>query len=198
MKPVSRWQQFNKLSKSCDIQPSATDTDSPQREKLAHLGDHRGFTVAYEGSPLGLQRLDVCGEKADLLPGTLQTNPQGRWQGRTIPLPPLLKLGVHIALQHERHAIASQEPFDALDHPRPVTLCWRQFPVELPAIFLGHARHLHDTPDLLLTCYVAQQHRQELADSEPIGLRPALAPIDLNTGRIDDVVLDAMRYQVAV
>jgi hypothetical protein len=45
---------------------------------------------------------------------------------------------------------------------------------------------------------VAQQHRQELADIEPIGLRPALAPIDLNTGGIDDVVLDAMRHQGAV
>jgi hypothetical protein len=41
---------------------------------------------------------------------------------------------------------------------------------------------------------VAQQHRQELVGIEPIGLRPALAPIDLNTSGIHDVVLDALRY----
>jgi hypothetical protein len=45
---------------------------------------------------------------------------------------------------------------------------------------------------------VAQQHRQELADIEPIGLRSALAPIDLNAGGIDDVILDPMRYSVTV
>jgi hypothetical protein len=45
---------------------------------------------------------------------------------------------------------------------------------------------------------VAQQHRQQLADIEPIGLGPALTPIDLNTGRINDVVLDTMRDQAAM
>jgi hypothetical protein len=70
--------------------------------------------------------------------------------------------------------------------------------VELPTVFLVHAGHPHDTPHLPLTCHVTQQHREELVDIEPIGLRPALAPIDLNTGGIDDVVLDAMRYQGAV
>jgi hypothetical protein len=45
---------------------------------------------------------------------------------------------------------------------------------------------------------VAQQHRQKLADIEPIGLRAALAPIDLNAGGIDDVILDAMCSSVTV
>src|SRR5262252_10051249 len=70
--------------------------------------------------------------------------------------------------------------------------------MELPAVFLLHAGYPYHTPHLLLAGAVAQQHRQELADIEPIGLRPALAPIDFNTGGIDDVVLDAMRDQGAV
>jgi hypothetical protein len=41
---------------------------------------------------------------------------------------------------------------------------------------------------------MTQQHGEELTDIEPIGLRPALAPIDLNTGGIDDMVLDVMPY----
>ena len=65
--------------------------------------------------------------------------------------------------------------------------------VELPAVFLLHTRHAHHTPHLLLAGAVAQQHRQELADIKPIGLGPALAPIDLNTGGIDDVILAPMR-----
>src|SRR5215468_3181412 len=70
--------------------------------------------------------------------------------------------------------------------------------MELPAVFLLDAGHPHHTPHLLLACAVAQQHRQELADIEPISLRPALAPIDFNAGGVDDVIVDAMRHQGAV
>jgi hypothetical protein len=94
--------------------------------------------------------------------------------------------------------MAGSQALDAIDDPCTVLFRRRQFPVELPAVFLLHARHADYTPHLLLACDEAQQHRQELADIEPIGLRPALAPIDLNTGGIDDVVLDAMCYQGAV
>ena len=89
-----------------DIQPGAIHANPPQREQLAHLGDHRVLTVAQEGPPLGLQRLDVRGEKADLLPRTLKAGPEGERQWGAIPLAHLVKLGVHIALQGELHAMA--------------------------------------------------------------------------------------------
>ena len=67
--------------------------------------DHRVLAPAQESPPLGLQRLDVCGQKAHLLPGTLETAQQGRWEGRAVPLVDLVKLGIHIALQGELHAM---------------------------------------------------------------------------------------------
>jgi hypothetical protein len=87
-------------------EPRALHSDAPQREELAHLGEHRVFTTAPEGPPLGLQRLDVRGEKADLLPRALEAGPQGGRQWGAIPLMHLVKLGVHIALQCELHAMA--------------------------------------------------------------------------------------------
>ena len=62
--------------------------------------------MTQEGPPLGLQRLNVGGEKADLLPCPLETAPQGRGQGSPIPLVRLVQLGLHIALQHELHAMS--------------------------------------------------------------------------------------------
>src|SRR5262245_43228986 len=45
---------------------------------------------------------------------------------------------------------------------------------------------------------LAQRHRHRLARTAPLALGAAFAPVDLNTGGIDDGVLDAMRDQVAV
>ena len=70
--------------------------------------------------------------------------------------------------------------------------------MELPAVFLVYAGYPHDTPDFLLTGHVTQQHRQKLVDIEPIRFSPPLAAIDLNTGRVDHEVLDAMGHQGAV
>jgi len=70
--------------------------------------------------------------------------------------------------------------------------------MELPAVFLLDAGYMHSTPHLPLTCHGAQQHREELADIEPIGLGPALAPVNLNAGGVDDGVRHPMRDQGAV
>src|SRR5215813_6749658 len=140
----------------------------------------------------------MCGEKAHLLPRALEARPQGGRQGGAIPLLHLVKLGVDIALQYELHAMAGSQAFDAIDDLCAVLFRRRQFPVELPAVFFVHARYAYHTLYLLFAGAVAQEHRQELADIEPIGLGPALASVDLNTGGIDDGVLDAMRDQVAV
>ena len=67
----------------------------------------------------------------------------------------LIKLGVHIALQGELHALACSQAFDAIDDPGAILFCRRQFPVELPAVFLVHARYAYHTPHLLLACCVA-------------------------------------------
>jgi hypothetical protein len=110
----------------------------------------------------------------------------------------LVKLGVHSALQCQLHAMACSQAFDTIDDPCAILFHRRPFTVELPAVFLVHAQYAYHPPHLLLACDGAQQHHQELVDIEPIGLGPALAPIALNTGGIDDMVLDAMRHQGAV
>jgi hypothetical protein len=63
-----------------DIQPGAMHANPPQRAKLAHLVDHRVLPAAYEGPPLGLQRLALRGKQADVLPCALQTTQQGSWE----------------------------------------------------------------------------------------------------------------------
>ena len=73
---------------------------------MAHLLDHRVLTAPQEGPPFGLQRLDVRGETAHLLSRALEAGPQGGRQWRAIPWLRLLKLGVHIALECELHAMA--------------------------------------------------------------------------------------------
>src|SRR4029453_16813311 len=49
-----------------------------------------------------------------------------------------------------------------------------QSPGELPAAFPVPPGPPHAAPHLPLPCHVTQQHREELVDIEPIGLRPAL------------------------
>ena len=114
------------------------------------------------------------------------------------PIVSLVKLSVHSTLQGKLHAMACSQAFDAMDDPGAVLFRRQHFTVQLPAVFLVYAGHTDDTPHLPLACHVAQEHREELVDVEPIGLRPTLAPIDLNAGGIDDMVLDPMRCDVAV
>src|SRR4029453_4791289 len=110
----------------------------------------------------------------------------------------LVKLGLHITLQQALHAMACSQAFDAIDDPCAVLLCGQEFTMELPTVFLLDAGYTHHTPHLLLACQVAQEHRQEVVNVQPIRLRPAVAPIDLNTRGVDDMVHDALRYQVTV
>ena len=132
-------------------QPGTLHPDPPQREALTHVVDPRGLPAAHDGPPLGLQRLDRRGEQADLLPGPLATTQQGGREWRAVPLVHLGKLGVHIALQRERHALTRHEPLDAMAHPRPVTRRRRQCTVELTAVVLldaGHTLHTCRSPAL--------------------------------------------------
>ena len=110
----------------------------------------------------------------------------------------LVKLGLPMALQHELPAMPCEEPLDPLDNPCAVLLRCRQCAVELPAVFLLDAGHPHSTPHLPLAGPGTQEHCQELADIEPIRLGPAVMPIDLKTGRIEDAVCDAMGHEVTV
>ena len=120
------------------------------------MGNRWVLPAPQEGPPLGLQRLDMGGEKADLLPRTLETGPQGGWQWRTIPLLRLIELAVHIALECELHPMAGSQAFDAIDDPGAILFGCQHLAVELPTIFLLDARHAHHTPHLRLACEVAQ------------------------------------------
>src|SRR5215831_6809948 len=179
-------------------EPGTGEPNAPQAHQLAHLLEHGVLARAQQLPPVGLQRIDLLREEAYLLPVALQPGAQGRRQRGAIPLPQLGQLSGHVALQREAHPLVAQQAVHAIGHPRSVPFGSLELSVELPAVFFIHARYAYHTPHLLLAGAVAQEHRQELADIEPVGLRPALAPIDLNTGGIDDVVLDAMRDQGAV
>jgi hypothetical protein len=48
----------------------------------------------------------VASEKVDLLPCPLEPGAQGGGQGSPIALVRLLNLGLHIAVQHELHAMS--------------------------------------------------------------------------------------------
>ena len=137
------------------IEPGAIHSDTPQREELVHLLNRRIRTAPHEGPPLGLQRLDVRGEKAALLPRPLEPGPQGRGQWGAIPLLHLVELGLSIALQHHLYTMTCSEPLDTIDDPCAVRLRCRQCTVELPAVFRLDARHVHDTPPLPLPCEMA-------------------------------------------
>src|SRR5262249_61323801 len=126
--------------------------------------------AASEGPPLGLQRLEVRGEKAHLLPRALEAGPQGGWQWGAIPLLHLVKLSFDIALQCKLHTMACSQAFDAIDDAGAVLFRRLHFTVELSAVFLVHTRHAHHTPHLPLPCHVTPQHGAELADIAAIGL----------------------------
>jgi len=115
-----------------------------------------------------------------------------------IPWLHLVQLGVDSALPCQLHTMAGSQAFEAIDDAGAVLLRRLPCTVELPAVFLGHTRHADHPPHLPLTGPVTQPQGEELADLEPIGLRPALASIHLKTGRIDAVVLDALRDPGAV
>ena len=70
--------------------------------------------------------------------------------------------------------------------------------MQLPPILFWRRRDVDHVPDAPLPCGVAEQHRQELPDVEPIGLRPPPAPIDLDARGIDHQIRDALRGERAV
>jgi hypothetical protein len=110
----------------------------------------------------------------------------------------LIKLGLHLTLESELHALACAQALPTSDDPG--ALLWRRqyCTVEVPAVFLVYAGYPHDTPAFLLTGHVTQQHRPKLVDIAPIRFGPPLAAIDRNTGRVDHEVLDALGHQGAV
>jgi CheY-like chemotaxis protein len=95
---------------------------------------------------VGLQRVNLRGEEADLLPGTLETAQEGRRQGRTIPLVHLVQLGLHLTLQGEVHVLACSQAFDTIDDPCAILFCRQHFAVALPAVFFLDAGYPHHTP----------------------------------------------------
>jgi hypothetical protein len=71
---------------------------------------------------------------------------------------------------------------EAIDDAGPVPLGREQFPMEMATIFLSSTRDLHDTPHFVCAALMAEEHRQEFVEIQAIGLRPALAAINFDTG----------------
>ena len=61
----------------------------------------------------------------------------------------------------------------------------------LSPVFLHRGRHGHDAPDLRFAGLGPDEHRQQLAGVEAIGLRPPAPPVDFDTRGVDDAVGDA-------
>src|SRR5206468_1117945 len=73
-----------------------------------------------------------------------------------------------------------------------------QLPVQLASILVLGRGCVNDGPDLALAVVPANEHLHELDGVEAIGLGPAPAAVDLDAGRIDDAVLDAMSQEEAM
>src|SRR6476620_11415594 len=72
-----------------------------------------------------------------------------------------------------------------------------QFTVHTAPIFVRGCRLVQYRPDTLASV-VAQQHRQQLVAVEAIALCTPRAPVDLDAGRVDHDVVDALLEQPSV
>jgi len=70
--------------------------------------------------------------------------------------------------------------------------------MQLAAGFLHHAGPVDDTPHLLFSSRVTQEHREPLVHIEAIGLGPAVAALDLHAGRVDSHIVHPLGDQGAV
>jgi len=90
--------------------------------------------------------------------------------------------------------LANQHAFEAIYMPGTFCFQGQYFAMQLPGIFGLPTGHMDHSPDLSFTTVVADQHRQQLVDIQLVCFSPPGPATDLDTGRINHQVLDAIRF----
>src|SRR6202008_1079652 len=81
------------------------------------------------------------------------------------PIPQLRRreLRWEIRIDRQREALRRHQPFQAIDQSIPILLNGLPRPMELPRIFLAHARHSYHSPDLSIALLITREQIQEAA-----------------------------------
>ena len=88
----------------------------------------------------------------------------------------------------DREALGSEETLDAVGDASAVGLEGEELAVKVAGV-LGLGRgHMDDGPDTQLSIVVADEHREELAGVDAVGLEAPLAAVDLDGRGVDDEV----------
>ena len=99
------------------------------------------------------------------------------------PIPQVEVLQLLGASPGGRHgqAVRGEQALQPVEDPGPVPLRGRQGAVPLTVICCRDTGDPHHAPPLPFPSHLAQEHREQLGHLEPIGLRPPLAALHLNT-----------------
>jgi len=105
-------------------------------------------------------------------------------------------MGRKLAELGERYPLAGEQPLHPIRVSPAIASSKEQLAVHLASILLDRRRHIHDAPYLLLAPLGPDEHRHELGGVEPIRLRAAAAPVDLDARRVDDAIRDPATHQI--
>jgi len=88
----------------------------------------------------------------------------------------------------DREALGSEETLDAVGDASPVGLEGKELTMQVAGVFGLGRGHMDDGPDPGLTVVVADEHGEELAGIDAVGLEASEASVDLDRGGVDDEV----------
>jgi hypothetical protein len=127
-------------------------------------------------------------QRHTVLPLLLETGAESRRQRSAGPQTEVLQWLGEGPAGGPPQAVRRQQCLDAVDAPCPIPFRSRSGAVQLAAVFFLPPGTPDDTPPLPFPRDVAQEHREQLLHSAPVGLGPPGATIDFNAGRVDPAV----------
>ena len=116
----------------------------------------------------------------------------------TVPLPQILQLSGQRVIDDHAQPQAGEEALDAVALRGPLGLQLEHLPVQLPLILLLDGRDRDRAPDLAFPVVPTNEHFHEFNCVEAIRLGPPAAAVDLDAGRVDDLIPDPLVQQEAM
>jgi hypothetical protein len=140
----------------------------------------------------------ALGQHLELLPFLAEPVPESRRERRAIPQAKGLQLLLEVFALGHHQALRREQPFDAVDDPRPIPCRGRQGAMALTAGFCLSTRNTHDTPYPLFPSDRAPEPGEPLRPSEASRLRAPVPTLDCNAGRVPADVRHPPRHSTAV
>jgi hypothetical protein len=103
-----------------------------------------------------------------------------------------------VGIDRGRQPLRRQQTLEAVAALRLLPLQVLQAAVQLPAVLVGHAGHVHHAPDLAFAAVITAQQVQQFARVDRIGLGPLAAAIHLDGAGVYDDIDDPSTRQGAV